>query len=388
MNRVLKKLIQENWTVFTFFLLLYGALFARKVLMDIPAQMYTLRQVCNGEVALPPTALFYGMSWLGALGCHESKIMLGIGAGIACASFLTIRWWLTRHVFHAYFSDEPVFGRISFLLALVGSLPTLDLLYRGWYVMGQPSPNYWMNGTLLASWPFALILFWQSYQQLLHPVKGWWKWMLLWLLLLLVSKPSYAFVFGLVYPLFLLGRHGWTSTIRWQLMPFIVLALLLVLEFYLIFLQPDSVYVKQFNHGQKSGVSICLFCVWSSFSSNIPLSILVSVLFPLGLTIAFWPEMRQKLLFWYAWAGFGAALAISAIFAQTGEEFSCWNFRWQTYIASYLLFMVSAMLAWEQFLQHHRQLTPRLKFLLGLFALHLLAGIGYLIKMFWSQSHY
>ena len=98
--------------------------------------------------------------------------------------------------------------------------------------------------------------------------------------------------------------------------------------------------------------------------------------------------MRHKLLFWYAWAGFFVALAISATFAQTGEEFSCWNFRWQTYIAAYLLFMVSVMLVLEQICQRTFRLDWRAKTAIALFALHLISGLVYLAKMWHTQSHY
>ena len=420
----LKRLVKESWAIFGLFALIYVLLFTHRVLMDIPAQMYTLRQVCNGEVAMPPTALFYMLGWLGALGQCQSKIFLGMGAAIACAGLLTARWWITRYISRDYLGsygreaggmaftpsgkapftalnqemeeeNRPAsnsinipFGWISLTLAFVCSLPTLDWATKGWYIIGQASPNYWMNGTLLASWPFALVLFWQSYRQLQRPQADWWRWMLLWLVLLVISKPSYAFVFASVYPLFLVGRHGLGLAVRWQLMPFAILALLLVVEFYLIFWQKDSVYVKQFNSGNKSGVEICLLCVWQVFSTNIPVSILASALFPLGVAAVYWQELRQKLLFWYVWAGFMAALVISATFAQTGEEFSCWNFRWQTYIASYLLFMVSALLVYEKIRAENFRLHWRSITVIALFGLHLISGMVYLVKMWWTQSHY
>ena len=400
MIQPLKRLFKACWAAFAFFLLLYVLLFAHRVLMDIPAQMYTLRQVCNGEVAMPPTALFYLLGWIFALGQCQSKVFLGIGAAIACAGLLTARWWITRDIIRSYFKGlkpafpdgvnamPPSYGWLAFALAIVCSLPTMDWITKGWYIMGQPSPNYWMNGTLLASWPFALVLFWQSYHQLLRPQAGWWRWMLLWLVLLVVSKPSYAFVFAVVYPLFLMGRHGFGRVVRIQLLPFAVLGLLLALEFYLIFWQKDSVYVKQFNNGHQSGVEICLFCVWQVFSSNILVSVLASVLFPIGVAVIYWQDLQRKLLFWYAWTGFFAGLAISVTFAQKGEEFTCWNFRWQTYIASYLLFVVSTVLVWEKIRDNGFRLNRCSKVIIALFILHLISGLTYLVKMGWTQSHY
>lgn len=392
MLRLAKKLFLDTWAVFACFLLIYGLLFTRRVLMDIPAQMQTLQMVCRAEISMPPTALFYMLSWIGAFGQYESKLMLGLGAGLSCALLLTAKWWITRYILRAYLGPSSEMrhyhGYQAFGLAFVGSLPTADWLSKGWYIIGQASPNYWMNGTLLASWPFALILFWQSYRQLLLPEQGWWRWMSLWLVLLLVSKPSYALVFAVVYPVFLIGRHGLSKAVRWQLWPFALFGLVLGLEYYLVFLQAASVYVKTFNQGNPSGVAFCWLCVWRYYSTNIAVSILASVLFPLAASMMFWQDFRRKLLFWYSWAGFFAALVLSATLVQTGEEFYCWNFRWQTYIAAYLLFLSTGMLVWEKLKTQQFCLDFKAK-LLGLIAmLHLLSGVLYLGKMWLSQSHY
>ena len=118
------------------------------------------------------------------------------------------------------------------------------------------------------------------------------------------------------------------------------------------------------------------------------LSVVAAVLFPAGLTLLYWRRVKQSLLLWYAWAGFFAALAISATFAQTGEEFSCWNFRWQHYIAAYLLFLTAALLFLEIIRPEAYRLNLRSKVIVALFGLHLISGVVYLIKMCWTQSHY
>ncbi len=374
-------------------ILLFALIFQRRVLLDITAQVQTLMLVFAGRVALPPIALFYVLVGIVGLG-QANFTMLMAAAMVVCAALVTAKWWITRDIFRNYFSgsveqevDHPA-GWLALALIFMCSLPTPDWWQAGRYIIGQPSPNYWMNGTLLASWPFALILFWQSYRQLQNPQAGWWRWMTLWLFLLVVSKPSYALVFALVYPVFLVARHGLSRAVRWQLMPFLLLAVLLAAEYYLVFRQADSVYVRQFNRGNRSGVEICLCCVWNLYSSDIARSVLAGVAFPLGVAFAYWTELRHKLLFWYAWAGFLASVAISASFAQTGEEYYTWAFRFQTYIASYLLFMVSAMLVWEKIKAQGPELRSRSRWLILLFSLHLLSGFVYLFKMWWTRSHY
>lgn len=374
--------------------LLFALLFQRRVLLDITAQVQTLIQVFHGEVALPPTALFYVLVGLVGFGQADFTLLMG-AAMVVCAALVTAKWWITRNILRNHYQAQPAVQDndaaadwLALALIFVCSLPTPDWWQAGRYIIGQPSPNYWMNGTLLASWPFALILFWQSYRQLQQPQAGWWRWMTLWLVLLLVSKPSYAFVFAVVYPVFLVARHGFARAVRWQLVPFVGLAMLLAIEFYLVFWQAESVYVKQFNKGNPSGVEICPFCVWNLYSSHILRSVLAGVAFPLGVALAYWSDLRHKLLFWYAWAGFLASLAISAAFAQTGEEHYTWAFRFQTYIASYLLFLVSALLVREKISAQGPGLRGRSRWLVLLFLLHLLSGFVYLFKMWWTRSHY
>ncbi|MCC7246856.1 MAG: hypothetical protein IT269_14315 [Saprospiraceae bacterium] len=282
---------------------------------------------------------------------------------------------------------------LALALCFVCSLPTFDWLRLGYYIAGQPSPNYWMNGTILASWPFAVVLFAQSYGQLQHPRASWWRWEMLWLLLLMVSKPSYVFVFGVVYPLFFLKTHGWRHpALRWHLLPLVIGALAVVVEYWLVFLHPNSVYVHDFNGGRASGVVLKWAFVWSLWSTNIPLSILAAAAFPLAVSWAYWREVRHHLLWQYAWAGFGVALLISLSFMQQGDEYYAWNFRYQHYISAYLLYAVSAFLLWER---APVRSVFKVKFwknkhawLWLLFGLHLLSGIVYLLKCWISKTHY
>lgn len=385
-----KKIGNTGWLCFGLTLLLYVLLFQRRVLLDITAQVQTLVKVCEGEVAMPPTALFYVFTWLTALGQCDFVLLMG-SAALTLAVFGWAKWWITRHIFEDYFGEKSnAFGWLALALAFVCSLPNADWWIRGYYIAGQPSPNYWMNGTLAVSFPFAIALFWQSYRQLQAPSPGWWRWELLWIVLLVLSKPSYLFVFGPVYAVFLLAmpyrkREVWFV----HLAPLFVAVLLLALEYYLAFLYPGSVYVKDFNNGRVSGVAFRPLEVWRLYSSNIPLSILAAAVFPLGVAIMYWSELRHRLLFWYAWAGFGAAIAISAAFMQTGAEYYNWAFRFQQYIAAYLLFLVSVLFVWEKVRVNCNKLEgAKLQWSAVLFALHFISGLVYFGKMWWTKSYY
>ena len=369
---------------------MYILLFQRRVLLDITAQVQTLVKVCQGDVALPPTAMFYGFTWLATFGQCDFVLLMG-GAATTLAVFGLAKWWITRRVFDDHFGETSyAFGWLALALGFVCSLPTADWWMQGYYIAGQPSPNYWMNGTLAVSFPFGIALFWQSYRQLQKPSSAWWQWQLLLIVLLVLSKPSYLFVYGLAYPIFLIGNHFRNPRILFaHLAPLAVAGILLAIEYYLVFIHPQSVYVRDFNQGRVSGVGITPFKVWRLYSSNIPVSVFAAIVFPLSVAVSYWAELRRRLLFWYAWTGFGVSLATSAAFIQTGAEYYNWTFRFQHYIAAYLLFLVSVLFVWEKVRLNGNCLNRRkMWWCVGMFGLHFVSGILYLTKMWWTKSYY
>ncbi len=385
--------------VLLFAFVLYVILLGLPVSMDIPDQLFTLKKVIEGQVALPPTALFYILVWIGALGQPNFFILTCSALGVLTI-LVTFRWWITRRVLSEYFGEThatDTYGWLAASLALVTSLPTLDIIIKKWYIVGQPSPNYWMNGTLLASWPFALILFWQSWKQLERgPDRRWTLWMCLWLFAVAFSKISYALVFAVIYPLFLIGQFGLkNAAVRWQLLPFIGLAILVAIQYYLVFLNPDSVYVRDFNHGQPSGVIINPLVAWQMWTTSIHMSIVAGVAFPIAVAYVWWQDLKKKLLFWYAWANFAFGALIYLLFQQTGEEYYTSAFRFQNYITAYILYMVSLIYVWERMrhipieaLRTHLIRHKRQGIVVIIYIAHLGSGVLYILKMIRTLNHY
>jgi hypothetical protein len=402
-----KKIGPPGIAVAGFTFLLYAALFERRVLLDITAQVQTLVKWTDGQVSMPPTALFYLLTWLCA-GFQSHFVLLMGGALLALTLLSVAKWWATRDFLSSFFppstlhllpsSPQKNLGWLAASLLLVCALPTPDWWLRGSYLMGQPSPNYWMNGTVLASWPFAVVLFGQSLRQLERgPEVRWAKWLAFWLLCLVLSKPSFALVFGVVYPIFLVRRFGWrAAAVRCQLLALAGLPVLLGAEYFLVFLEKSSVYVRDFNAGRASGVVISPLTVWRHHSSNLLLSVLCSVAFPLAVSVTWWRTLRRATWFWYAWVSFGVAMGISGLLMQTGEEWYTWAFRFQNYLAAYLLFVVCAGFGWQQ--MGHKIIGPRRIGMAQLthservvvigYLLHLLSGVVYLAKMWITRSHY
>ncbi|MCC7246855.1 MAG: hypothetical protein IT269_14310 [Saprospiraceae bacterium] len=88
---------RPGWWVFGLTFLVYVLLFSRRVLLDITAQMQTLEKVCSGKISLPPTAMFYVLSWLTALGQCDFRLFMG--AAVVVLSVLALaKWYATRQM--------------------------------------------------------------------------------------------------------------------------------------------------------------------------------------------------------------------------------------------------------------------------------------------------
>ena len=98
---------------------------------------------------------------------------------------------------------------VVFLLLLVCPIPyanPFNPLVN--YFLGKVSPNIWHNSTTIFLMPFAILLFWKSYQVLSGTQKE--NTLLISMLVILnvFIKPSFFFVYVSVFPILLLFQFG------------------------------------------------------------------------------------------------------------------------------------------------------------------------------------
>jgi hypothetical protein len=137
---------------------------------------------------------------------------------------------------------------------------------------------------------------------------------------------------------------------------------------------------KAFNNDNK--VIISLFEVWSHYSTNIPFSLLLLLLFPIYVIIITFKKGFSNVDF-LVFGNLIISLLYYIIFAESGDRKFDGNFAWGLMIASFIAFAFSLI---KLFILKK---SNKLLFSIGLFfyVLHVLSGIFYFIKIY-NGGHY
>lgn len=243
-----------------------------------------------------------------------------------------------------------------------------------WY-LGQFSPNLWHNSTTIFLMPFALLLFFEALHYVENP--EWsvvWR-MSLWVVLGALIKPSFLFAFVPVFPLVVLWKYKFG-------VPFFKALIPLVFSF----LGIAWVWIYNFitnTYNEGGGIEVAPFKVWSNWSENIPLSTLASLAFPLAVVLAEPSSLKRRLDLRFAWWMMAPALLVYILFAEKGSNWIvvASNFSWQLIVCNFILFMVSLKAVFQMDQETKWFGYPRRTLLLGLFLLHVLFGVLYLVKI-------
>jgi hypothetical protein len=347
--------------------------------VDIPHHNRMIIQWLHGE----PDVLIYSLYFHAILGLtffSDNYAVITVASVVILTVAVLLKWRFTERILKSELSATlsgsaiPLLGETGLSLIALGALSLLllqNLVFKTgiWMVMGYIPVNSWHNSTTILLYPFALILFYRSYQFLTGEKKKLRDLLILFLLCLLNLwiKPSYFFVFALAFPLMYLLQHGLT---RRTVMDGIMVALatfVLILQYKLVFA------------GDSSAVVIAPLAAWRLWSDQIVLSLLCSIAFPLLFLIFYFPRAIHDLMLKYAWLGFVIAIGIFLLLAETGTRKFHFNFLWQTIIANFILFLAT-FISYFKVLSEKNRLDAKDRAVLIVFLVHVVVGMIYLAK--------
>jgi hypothetical protein len=261
---------------------------------------------------------------------------------------------------------------LAFALCLVMNLPNRPSFT---WLIGQFSPNLWHNSTTIFLMPVALIIFFESVKFVENEKDNLKRVLYISVLVLLslLIKPSFYFVFG---PAF-----GFLCLLKFRLNPKFWMGLIpIITGLFLLILQTLQIYFFYPYH-QDAGFRIDPFFVWNNWSYFIPISIIASIAFPMGVAIVFFNDLKQVFEFQFSWLMLLIGLIIYSLMAENGPF---WiqvsnNFGWQLYIINFILFLISTKYLYKRTIEV--AIVPKIyKLLWIVFAAHFMVGILYLIK--------
>lgn len=360
--------------------MIFSLIWLLKIPTDIQDHHYDLQMMLQGKHFVATFGYFLGV-YIFSLGIPHpyalvagSVILLSLAVGV---KYILIKRYLN-------IDSARMLMLFAVCLLLVTSLPGPKN-----YLIGQFPPNLWHNSTSIFLMPFAIGLFWQGLKYWENPSRKIAISILFLLLINVIIKPSFVFVFVPVFGMMSLWRWHFNLAF-WRIAAVSLLALALIaLEYYAIF-QWNS-----FRSGPQpeTGLTIAPFHVWRFHSTNILWSLIASIAFPLSYIVLFPKRILTSFPLQFAWALFAFGLFIFIMIAETGLREYDANFIWQCYISNFLLFLVTVS-DWHKHWQRKPisitlELLPKASGLVSLtLSLHFLSGIAYLLKIFILKNYY
>ena len=376
------------------FLFLFAAYYT--LLKVIPADYNDIhdhaafaRKMCTGEI--PYTGNFLVYLLVNVFSFFTAKVTPSEISLCALLAFAGVyRFSLTRHKINGMLIHERMAAKdnwLSVILALsmlfVFALPIPSYFSDDhFFYIGNYVPNVWHNSTILFLFPFAMLLFELSYKQLEKYTSSRNIWIFLLILLNLCIKPSYFFVFIIVYPILLLFKYKLKKEFWLSIIPLVIGFFFLILEYWIIYKTTTP------SNKEASSVIFMPFYRNPEFADLglLPVSMAFSLLFPLLYTFFNLPKLMKNRLFWYTFLSFIVSVLIFLFISESGPRASHGNFYWQIVICTWFCFFVSLLSLLKDFRIQGK--TFRNILLISLFSIHVIVGIIYFVRILVTGGYY
>jgi len=384
---------KDTFLIFIFSVVLFY-LIINLSFSDIKDHLKHVVNINNDSSTYPPNFLYYFLANLFS-GFTNNFQLLTFSAIFILALSVTFKYEVTKYIIRDFSNQKSIVITnnqiILFALSLLFffSIPDhYSLLHLKHLYSSRFPPQVWHNSTTIFVFPFALLLFWKQYKFMTFNFINKKKQLLIISLLIIINvfiKPSFLFVFIPITGLFILNNF-WKKGIKTMFiyaLPSIIGGGLILLSYILIYhLQTGSM------HSQNSGIYISapfeIFFLWIP-KWYLPISLLMSFIFPIIFFMLYTNFIKDKLVK-YGLSILFLSILISAFIMEEGPRRTHGNFIWQNYIAVYIIELITTLFFISiYFLKNQNKI--KLKVLKIIFALHILSGIAYIMKIIYTGDY-
>ncbi len=383
--------------IFIIFFVYFYLIIDNGIKTDIQMHASMAHSFVTHQDRLTPNFLYYFLVAL-ASGFTESYPTYYWASIFLVSAAVTAKFFLNHSYIIKYTNIQPhwtIAWGLSFAMLFVTSLPGWDFFFSQHFYLGQLTPNVWHNSTTIFVMPFAMLLFFQSYELLFTNTDHSNKRLLIYVTLLIVInaliKPSFLFtLLPSVFIFFCINNFsGYAKTKPVQLLPYLFGIIFIAAEYYIIFKlnYASSVAERISNDDGKATIILAPFEVWRYYSDNPLSATFTSLFFPLlYLIISKGNPLKNKLV-QFALVNFIVGFGIWILFAEEGARKFHANFIWQVVITTYLLFF-SLLLNLINDIKSSK-LSRNKQFIIGsAFLLHFIWGIIYWVEIILLKRYY
>lgn len=337
--------------------------------VDIPHHLDFITRWHEGDPEAKLYSLYFHVINLLSFFTYN-RTWMEAAAVVLLSTMVILKFIITDRMIIKYTQTSGGYGFLinaSVLAMFLCLAQNLICKFSATMALGYIPVNTWHNSTTIMLMPAALLLFFKSFdfvQLKQESIFG--KEAAILLLLTVLSvliKPSFFFVFVIAFPVFWFLNHKFSKPL---------MAVMIICSAGLVAMIIIRHYVYS---GSGSQVIIKPFEAWRTWSNNIPLSLIVSVAFPLMVIVLYPRQALKNKLLQYAWLSFFTGLILYILLNETGARAIHGNFSWQTIICNFILFLSSIIFLLKQ----KTGLKSRVAFMV--FAMHVAAGIIFIAKL-------
>lgn len=356
---------------------------------DIPDHIKSLTSYLEGSAPIRANFLYYFTVYLFSFFSSNSTVLCWVSVFVlAFATFfkyVLVKKIIVSELSTSYTNPILLSSLLSFLLLFSFSLPSI-LVFKGLLSTYSLTHNVWHNSTAIFVMPFVILLFWTSLKQLKEfQVKRLFIITVLMVITVLV-KPSFIFVYVLAYPIFLFKKFRFSRLFWINLIPIILAFLMIVVEYYFIYVTSKG--------DDKSSIGIDLFHIintryahgnWFYILAVFISTVVSGFLFPIVLLYRNRTLFKEEMI-QFALLCVVIGIIIGSTLYETGSRSLHGNLGWQNIMCSFLLFLVCIVqllkliavnpLGWRAY-----------RIEISIFGLHFLSGILYFFKVLVTASY-
>lgn len=268
---------------------------------------------------------------------------------------------------------------VALMLFFPVYVPGID---KGLWYMGKFTPTIWHNSTIIAVFPFCIILFTTSLRWLASYEKKYWYRMLMLAILIALIKPSFLFAFIPAFPLVtLIQEKSWNRNVVSSIILAGLLFFVIIGMTTLLFLPIGTEkYIK--SYANESRIILAPFEVWRAFAKHKITALVTSFAFPMTVLLIYKKRIVSDtpLLFTVSLGFF--SLFVFLLFAESGVRMLHGNLYWQIPISYFLFLLVVVKNELDGYKNNKFTLTfknPQ-SMLFVFFLMHGFFGLLYLFK--------
>ncbi len=390
MSEHIRNIIKKNLDVIGIFALMVSIfayiMFVIKWNSDLPAHAHIAQQMLEEHRLFSTNFLMYFLINLLTFFTGAKYPMRAVLV-LLLAAANTAKYTIVREAFREWTSSKTA-KLASFSMLFVYIIPLMyflkplgiflsaDNMYLGYYV-----PNVWHNSTILCMMPLAIACYLLSVKQFKQYTDRRNKYISLFLVLSVLVKPSFFFVYVIAYPIIMLSQYGLSKTFSKSLLPLLAGGICLVYEYV-------TIYYSGVNDGSSVVIDIAQLFTLDFWQSHI-LYLVVSLSLPLLFLCLYGRTIVRDPEFWFVLIMLVCGLGIMWCCRETGPRATHGNFGWQTIAAMWFVYfyMLKTVTNGEVSpLPRRGGYSQRV--ILILFGLHVIMGFVYLGKFLVTKSFY